>query len=91
MPAHLHVVSINPDLSKENNIELKLVVGGDNSDQARDLVRKMEGSRRFKQTEIISEKTDDKNEGNGDRDRIRFDISTLYIPSAGADAAGGEQ
>ena len=91
MPAHLHVVSINPDLSKENNIELKLVVGGDNSDQARDLVRKMEGSRRFKQTEILSEKTNDKNEGNEDRDRITFDISTLYIPTAEADTAGGEQ
>jgi type IV pilus assembly protein PilN len=91
MPAHLHVVSINPDLSKENNIEIKLVVGGDNSEQARDLVRKMEGSRRFKQTEIISEKTNDKNEGGEDRDRIQFDISTLYIPTAQADTAGGEQ
>src|SRR5215468_965703 len=45
MPAHLHVVSISPDISKDNNIELKLVVGGDTRDQALDLVRKMEGSR----------------------------------------------
>jgi len=91
MPAHLHVVSINPDLSKENNIEIKMVVGGDNSDQARDLVRKMEGSRRFKQTHIDTEKTNDKNEGSEDRDRVQFDISTLYVPSGDGATAGGEQ
>jgi type IV pilus assembly protein PilN len=91
MPAHLHVVSINPDLSKENNIEIKMVVGGDNSDQARDLVRKMEGSRRFKETHIVTEKTNDKNEGGEDRDRVQFDISTLYVPSQEATTAGGEQ
>ena len=28
MPAHLHVVSIHPDMSKDNNLEIKLVVGG---------------------------------------------------------------
>ena len=90
MPAHLHVLSINPDLSKDNNIEIKMVVGGDNSDQARDLVRKMEGSRRFKQTQIESEKTSDKNEEAENRDRVQFDISTLYVPSAEA-TAGGEE
>jgi len=90
MPAHLHVKSINPDLSKDNNIEIKMVVGGDNSDQARDLVRKMEGSRRFKLTRIDSEKTNDKNEGSEGADRIEFDISALYVPTAEAGAAGGE-
>ncbi len=42
MPAHLHVVSIRPDMSSENGLEIILVVGGDTSEQARDLVRKME-------------------------------------------------
>ena len=91
MPAHLHVKSINPDLSKDNNIEIRMMVGGDNPDQARDLVRKMEGSRRFKQTEILLEKTNDKNEGGENGDRIEFDISTLYVPTAPGSTAGGEE
>jgi type IV pilus assembly protein PilN len=90
MPAHLHVVSINPGLSKDNNIELKMVVGGDNSEQARDLVRKMEASKRFKDTHIESEKTrEDREGGGGNTDRVTFDISALYVPSDEAGAAGG--
>lgn len=91
MPAHLHVVSINPGLTKENDLEIKLVVGGDTSEQARDLVRKMEASRRFKQTQIESEKTKDDREGGGNNstDRVTFDISALYVPSDRTAAAGG--
>jgi type IV pilus assembly protein PilN len=90
MPAHLHVVSINPGLSKDNNIELKMVVGGDNSEQARDLVRKMEASKRFKDTHIESEKTrEDREGGGGNTDRVTFDISALYVPSGETGAAGG--
>jgi type IV pilus assembly protein PilN len=90
MPAHLHVVSIRPDLSKDNNLEIKLVVGGDTREQALDLVRKMEGSRRFKQTQIESEKTrDNQSESGGNTDRVQFDISALYVPSDEAGAAGG--
>ena len=79
MPAHLHVVSIHPDMSKDNNLEIKLVVAGESREQALDLVRKMEGSKRFKQTQIESERSETQ-PVNGDR--VRFDISALYIPSA---------
>jgi type IV pilus assembly protein PilN len=89
MPAHLHVVSINPDLSKDNNIEIKMVVGGETREQALDLVRKMEGSRRFKQTQIEAEKTRDEQHEGGNTDRVRFDISALYVPSEDSGAAGG--
>jgi type IV pilus assembly protein PilN len=88
MPAHLHVVSINPDISKDNNIELKLVVGGETSEQARDLVRKMEASKRFKETQINSERTIENQPGR-DTDRVTFDISALYIPSGEKETAGG--
>ena len=86
MPAHLHVVSIHPDMAKNNDLEIKLVVAGDSREQALDLVRKMEGSKRFKQTQIESERSE--NEPiNGDR--VRFDISALYIPSAETTEASG--
>ena len=77
MPAHLHVVSIHPDMSKENNLEIKLVVAGEAREQALDLVRKMEGSKCFNQTQIESERSETQ-PVNGDR--VRFDISALYIP-----------
>src|SRR5947208_3805379 len=34
MPAHLHVISIRPGISGDNNLELKLVVGGETREQA---------------------------------------------------------
>ena len=87
MPAHLHVVSIHPDMSKDNNLEIKLVVAGESREQALDLVRKMEGSKRFKQTQIESERSETQ-PVNGDR--VRFDVSALYIPSApNAEGSGG--
>ena len=89
MPAHLHVVSIRPDLSKDNNIEIKMVVGGDNSEQARDLVRKMEASKRFKDTRIDSERTSEDREGGGNTDRVTFDITAFYVPSDETGAASG--
>lgn len=89
MPAHLHVVRISPDLSKDNDLEIKLVVGGDTREQALDLVRKMEGSKRFKGTQIEAERTKDEGGGNGPGDRVTFDISASYVPSGETGAAGG--
>ena len=86
MPAHLHVVSIRPDM-KDGNLEIKLLVGGETREQALDLVRKMEGSHRFKQTEIEAEKTAD--EARGETDRVQFDISTFYVPVEETIAAAG--
>ena len=87
MPAHLHVVSIHPDMSKESNLEVKLVVAGESREQALDLVRKMEGSKCFKQTQIESERSETE-PVNGDR--VRFDISALYTPCGqGPETSGG--
>jgi type IV pilus assembly protein PilN len=87
MPARLHVVSIHPDMSADNGLEIKLVVAGDSREQALDLVRKMEGSKRFKQTQIESERSEVTATSNGDR--VQFDISALYVPSAEPTSASG--
>ena len=78
MPAHLRVVSIHPNVSSDNSVTLKLVVGGDSQMQALDLVRKMEDSQRFKETRIISEGSSVDNAGSGDR--VRFEIEAAYTP-----------
>ncbi len=86
MPAHLHVVSIHPDLSSDN-LALKLVVAGESRDQAIDLVRKMENSKHFKQTRIASEKFEATPSTNGDR--VQFDIDALYVPLAEKSESSG--
>jgi len=81
MPAHLHVISIHPGISADNNLELKLVVGGETREQALDLVRKMESSKHFRQTRIDTEKFETANNANNSNDRVQFDIDALYVPA----------
>ena len=90
MPAHLHVISISPETTPDNNLELRLQVGGESRDQALDLVRKMESSTHFRETRIDNEKVAEQGGGglNG-TDHVQFEIDALYTPSAGPDAASG--
>jgi Tfp pilus assembly protein PilN len=81
MPAHLHVISIHPGISADNNLELKLVVGGETREQALDLVRKMESSKHFRQTRIDSEQFETAANANANNDRVKFDIDALYVPA----------
>jgi Tfp pilus assembly protein PilN len=81
MPAHLHVISIHPGISADNNLELKLVVGGETREQALDLVRKMESSKHFRQTRIDSEQFETATNTNANNDRVKFDIDALYVPA----------
>jgi type IV pilus assembly protein PilN len=75
MPPGLHVVSIKPEITKENQLELKLVVAGTSRERALELVRKLEESKRFQRTQI-------EQEGNvafqGSGDQVQFQISALY-------------
>jgi len=79
MPPGLHVVSIHPELAPDNQLEIKLVVAGESRDRALELVRKMEGSRRFQQTQIQQE-TAETGGGLAAGDTVQFNISTLYLP-----------
>jgi type IV pilus assembly protein PilN len=77
MPARLHVVSIHPEKAPDNRLQIKLVVAGESRDRALELVRKMEGSQRFQQTQIEQESTQP---GQTPGDNVQFDISALYVP-----------
>jgi len=77
MPARLHVVSIQPAMAPDNQLEIKLVVAGESRDRALELVRRMEGSRRFQQTQIQQESSQN---GQTPGDNVQFDISALYVP-----------
>ena len=87
MPAHLRVISIHPNVAADNNVTIKLVVGGDSQMQGLDLVRKMENSQHFKQTRINSEDAVTDNSAGGDR--IKFEIEAAYTPFDSAPPVSG--
>src|SRR5580698_7487446 len=80
MPPRLHVVSIHPELTPDNELAIKLSVAGDSRDRAIDLVRKMEASQRFRQTEIQQETSEIGSAGAFAGDTVMFNISALYVP-----------
>jgi type IV pilus assembly protein PilN len=78
MPARVHVVSIVPELDEENQLTLKLVIGGDSRDKAIELAQRMEESKHFTQTYIATEHS--ASEGTGDK--VQFDINGVYVPES---------
>ena len=88
MPARLHVVSIHPDTSADNQLVIKLVVAGESRDRALELVRKMEESQRFHQTHIEEERTEETSARNtASGDLVQFNISAEYVPETPVVAA----
>jgi type IV pilus assembly protein PilN len=76
MPARVHLVSIHPELDEDNQLTLKMLIGGDSRDRALDLVRRMEESRHFAQTYIETEHAAPPGSG----DTVQFNISGVYVP-----------
>lgn len=89
MPPRVHVVSITPELSEDNELAIKLIVAGDSHDRALELVRKMEESQRFRQTQIVTETAESGGTGNNAGDTVKFDISALYLPLSPSETKSG--
>ncbi|HZQ68842.1 MAG TPA: hypothetical protein VFA68_10025 [Terriglobales bacterium] len=79
MPGRLHLVSIRPEMDESNQLQLKIVVGGDSRDKAIELVHKMETSERFRQTYIERENAQS---GQSGGDAVQFEIISQYVPQA---------
>ena len=88
MPPRVHVVSIQPELARTNELAIKLIVAGDSRERALELVRKMEASKHFQQTEIEQESSESGNTSNP-ADTVKFDISALYVPEVGTQTGQG--
>ncbi len=86
MPPGLHVVSIHPEITLDNDLSIKLVVAGESRERALELVRKMEGSQRFQQTEIDQEVSEVASSA-APGDNVTFTLSALYVPEASSPAA----
>src|SRR5208283_4103700 len=55
MPPNLHVVSLRPELNDQNQMQLDMRVACDTRAAAVELVHRMEDSKRFQGTELVSE------------------------------------
>jgi type IV pilus assembly protein PilN len=81
MPPRLHVVSIHPEPSSDNELAIKIVVAGESRDRAIALARKMEDSKHFQHTEITQEQNQ---QGQTNGDNSTFDINAIYVPRSQA-------
>lgn len=78
MPAHLHVVSIAPELQPASNTVLvKLAVAGTSREAALELVKRLEQSPVFRDARISEE---DEISEKGTQDTVRFNLTANYVP-----------
>jgi Mn-containing catalase len=75
MPAKIHLVSIQPELNEDNQLAIKMVVAGDSTERAIELVRRMEESKYFRDTRIQST-TQTSQPGS---DSVQVEIGALYV------------
>ncbi|MGC2197005.1 MAG: PilN domain-containing protein [Terriglobales bacterium] len=76
MPPRVHLVSIQPQLNEDNQLAIKMIVAGDSTERAIELVRRMEESKHFRETRIESQ-TQTAPPGP---DSVQTQIGALYIP-----------
>lgn len=77
MPNQLHVLSITPEFTLQNQLEIHLRVGGESREKAIELVRRMEESSTFRNAQLHSEMmAKDANK----KDAVQFEITTVYVP-----------
>src|SRR5512133_867528 len=76
MPHGLRVLSITPELNKDNQLIIRLQVGGNSHEKAVDLVHRMEESSTFRRPQLHSE-----NVVQRAGDNIQSEITSQYVPS----------
>jgi type IV pilus assembly protein PilN len=93
MPYNIHVVSIKPDYTLNNELAVHMVVATDARDHAVELVKHMEKSTHFRSPQVVAETVTtqgaaDQGAGLG---TIQFDIAAIYVPEAPDTAAEEEK
>lgn len=79
VPAGLQVTAIRPEISENNQLQLRLTVAGQSRERAIDLVRRLEESRHFRNAEMVNETAPSGNAGAAETG-FRFEISATYVP-----------
>ncbi len=81
MPPRLHVVSMQPELDANNQLQLRLIVAGNSRDRAVELIRHMEDSPTFRHAQLHAETVATPSAGANSGDTIQFEITSQYLPS----------
>jgi Tfp pilus assembly protein PilN len=80
MPANLHVVSLRPELTEQNQMQLEMRVAGDTRGAAVNLVQRMEGSKHFQGAQLVQENVDS-DRGPG----VVATVTSIYVPDTISD------
>ena len=79
MPTSVHVVSLKPELSDQNQLELEMKVAGDNRAGPIELVHRMEGSTHFQGAQLAQESSSETGTGGTG---VAAVIVAVYVPDA---------
>ncbi len=85
MPERLHVVSMSPELTANNQLQLLIRVAGDSREKAVELVRRLEKSPSFKSAVLRSEMMLPADQAKGG-DSVQFEIAAIYVPTVAPQA-----
>jgi hypothetical protein len=77
MPSNLHVVSLRPEINEQNQMVLQMRVATNSRNAAVDLVHRMEGSKHFRDAQLVQE-TQSEEKGSG----VIALVDATYIPDA---------
>jgi type IV pilus assembly protein PilN len=78
MPNRAYLNSVQPELTPDHRLKLKLIITGEKSENARELQHKMENSSRFRSPMILSETPEAGRLGMPPT--VRFEIESDYVP-----------
>jgi type IV pilus assembly protein PilN len=79
IPAHVHVLSITPGITDDNQIQVAMHIEADSREKSIELIRRLEESKTFRQPQMKSESSVGATPGVG-RAAFAFDIVALYTP-----------
>jgi type IV pilus assembly protein PilN len=77
IPPNLHVVSLRPELNEQNQMQLDMRVACDTRAAAVELVHRMEDSKRFQGTELVSE-----GQGSEAGSGMAASVVSIYVPGS---------
>ncbi len=80
MPKRAFLESVQPELTADNRLQLRLIINGEKQEDARELQVRMEDSPRFRATTIRAESLQ-KEAKPGMAPTWKFEIETFYTPS----------
>jgi cell division protein FtsB len=80
MPSRAYLNSVQPELTRDNRLNLKIVIAAEKRDDARELQTRMEDSARFLAPKIVSE-TMEKGQKNT-APHWKFEMETGYTPAS---------